>query len=91
MGEFSNAMAAGNVETGPQTAFSTQQLQTFATAQAGWFFWSYKLDRTGMVKICGIEKYVFENSVWVCEDEGVRPNGCELLFQNMLMEGWLDE
>ncbi|CAI5953690.1 unnamed protein product [Closterium sp. NIES-64] len=40
VGEFSNAMA--HPDDSYQAAFSKAQLQAFATAQAGWFFWSLK-------------------------------------------------
>ncbi|CAI5513396.1 unnamed protein product [Closterium sp. Naga37s-1] len=40
VGEFSNAMA--HPDDSYQAAFGKVQLQAFATAQAGWFFWSLK-------------------------------------------------
>ncbi|CAI7914775.1 unnamed protein product [Closterium sp. NIES-54] len=40
VGEFSNAMA--HPDDSYQAAFGKAQLQAFANAQAGWFFWSLK-------------------------------------------------
>ncbi|CAI6008460.1 unnamed protein product [Closterium sp. NIES-65] len=40
VGEFSNAMA--HPDDSYQAAFGKAQLQAFATAQAGWFFWLLK-------------------------------------------------
>ncbi|CAI5458127.1 unnamed protein product [Closterium sp. Yama58-4] len=45
VGEFSNAMGFSPVTPDEQAAFSLAQMQTLATAKAGWFFWSYKINK----------------------------------------------
>ena len=47
MGEFCNAMGSSPVTAAQQANFSLAQMQAVGAAQAGWFFWSYKMNVTG--------------------------------------------
>eukprot|EP00475_Leptophrys_vorax_P006217 TRINITY_DN13820_c0_g1_i4.p1 TRINITY_DN13820_c0_g1~~TRINITY_DN13820_c0_g1_i4.p1 ORF type:complete len:169 (+),score=12.01 TRINITY_DN13820_c0_g1_i4:2-508(+) len=47
IGEFSNAMGYGSPSPSEQKEFSLAQMQVFAGAKAGWFFWSLKINKPG--------------------------------------------